>query len=108
MANPTQLDPERLIKVLAKHRVDFVLIGVEDQGIGIPADHLAKVFEKFHRVHNEDNRKIYGTGLGLFVTRATVEQLGGTLTLRSEPGRGTTATIALPRDVVTGGRSSDD
>jgi len=51
------------IVVHAKSEGDLVMIGVEDHGLGIPKDHLTKVFEKFHRVNNDDNRKIYGTDM---------------------------------------------
>ena len=70
---------------------DTVLFGVEDQGIGIPPDHISRVFEKFHRVHNEDNRKIYGTGLGLFLVKHLVDQVHlGEIWAESEVGKGST------------------
>jgi two-component system phosphate regulon sensor histidine kinase PhoR len=83
--------------VHAKRDGDYVLFGVEDQGIGIPADHLAKVFEKFHRVHNEDNRKIYGTGLGLFLVKHLVDQVHlGEIWAESEVGKGSTFWVKIP------------
>lgn len=76
---------------------DWLQIGVEDQGMGIPADHLAKVFEKFHRVNNEDNRKIYGTGLGLYLVKHLVEQVHmGTIWAESEVGKGSTFWFRIP------------
>jgi two-component system phosphate regulon sensor histidine kinase PhoR len=83
--------------VHAKREGDYVLFGVEDQGIGIPADHLSKVFEKFHRVHNEDNRKIYGTGLGLFLVKHLVDQVHlGEIWVESEVGKGSTFWFKIP------------
>jgi two-component system phosphate regulon sensor histidine kinase PhoR len=83
--------------VHAKVEGETVLIGVEDQGIGIPPDHLAKVFDKFHRVHNEDNRKIYGTGLGLFLVKHLVEQVHtGQIWVESEVGKGSTFWFRIP------------
>ena len=76
---------------------DDIIIGVEDQGIGIPRDHLNKIFEKFHRVHNEDNRKIYGTGLGLFLVKHLVEHVHmGTIWVESEVGKGSTFWCRIP------------
>jgi two-component system phosphate regulon sensor histidine kinase PhoR len=83
--------------VHARHEDDSILIGVEDQGIGIPADHLSKVFEKFHRVHNEDNRRIYGTGLGLFLVKHLVDQVHmGQIWAQSEVGKGSTFWVKIP------------
>jgi two-component system phosphate regulon sensor histidine kinase PhoR len=83
--------------VHAKVEGDSVLIGVEDQGIGIPPDHLSKVFDKFHRVHNEDNRKIYGTGLGLFLVKHLVDQVHtGQIWVESEVGKGSTFWFRIP------------
>lgn len=74
-----------------------VQIGVEDQGIGIPKDHLSKIFDRFHRVHTEDNRKIYGTGLGLFLVKHLVEQIHlGKVWVESELGVGSTFWVQLP------------
>jgi PAS domain S-box-containing protein len=74
-----------------------LLVGVEDQGLGIPQDHLSKVFDKFHRVNNEDNRKIYGTGLGLFLVKHLVEQVHmGKIWVESEVGQGSTFWFRIP------------
>lgn len=76
---------------------DYILIGVEDQGLGIPKEHLGKVFEKFHRVNNEDNRKIYGTGLGLFLVKHLVENIHlGKIWVESEVGVGSTFWFRVP------------
>jgi two-component system phosphate regulon sensor histidine kinase PhoR len=76
---------------------DYIKIGVQDQGMGIPKDHLGKVFEKFHRVDNDDNRKIYGTGLGLFLVKHLVEQVHmGQCWAESEVGVGSTFWFTLP------------
>jgi len=72
-------------------------IGIEDQGIGIPADHLSKVFEQFHRVNNEDNRKIYGTGLGLYLVKHLVDDVHmGKIWVESEVGKGSMFKFRVP------------
>jgi two-component system sensor histidine kinase BaeS len=68
-----------------------LLLTVGDTGIGIDADELGRVFERFHRSPESS-----GTGLGLTISRDLVEAHGGTLTLESSPGLGTTATVQLP------------
>lgn len=79
---------------------DWVLMGVEDQGLGIPADQTGRVFEKFHRVNNEDNRKIYGTGLGLFLVKHLVEQVHmGKIWCESELGKGSTFWFRIPSNL---------
>jgi PAS domain S-box-containing protein len=69
----------------------LVLIEVIDRGIGIPPENLPRVFDPFFTTKSPDK----GTGLGLAVSRSIIEELGGTLEIRSEPGLGTTAVIAL-------------
>lgn len=77
-----------------------LLIGVEDQGLGIPKEHLAKVFDKFHRVNNEDNRKIYGTGLGLYLVKHLVESVHmGKIWVESEVGKGSTFLVRIPTEI---------
>ena len=84
----------------ARNEGKTLLIGVKDQGLGIPKDHLGKVFEKFHRVNNEDNRKIYGTGLGLFLVKHLVEQVHmGKIWCESEVGVGSDFMFRIPTDI---------
>jgi len=70
----------------------WVELRVADRGCGIPAAVLDRVFEPFYTTKGPDR----GTGLGLAISRSIVEQAGGTLTLASEPGQGTTALVRLP------------
>ena len=74
-----------------------VEIAVEDDGPGIPADQLAKVFEPFYRVESSRNRDTGGVGLGLAIARTVVEAQGGTLTLANRTPNGLRAVIVLPR-----------
>ncbi|HYO49340.1 MAG TPA: GAF domain-containing sensor histidine kinase [Chloroflexia bacterium] len=71
-------------------------ITVTDAGIGIPADDLPNVFERFHRGTNVDDRQFAGMGLGLFICRGIAEQHGGRISVSSTPGGGTTFHIVLP------------
>ncbi len=77
-----------------------ILIGIEDHGLGIPKEHLTKVFERFHRVNNEDNRKIYGTGLGLYLVHHFVAEVHlGKIWVESEVGKGSTFFVRLPKEL---------
>lgn len=79
-----------------------IKIGIQDQGIGIPSDQVEKVFERFHRVNNDDNRKIYGTGLGLFLVKHLVEQIHlGHIWAESELGVGSTFYFEVPKELDT-------
>jgi signal transduction histidine kinase len=74
-----------------------LVISVRDQGPGIPAEHLARVFEPFYRVESSRNRDTGGTGLGLCIARDIAQAHGGSLTLSNLPQRGLQATLTLPR-----------
>lgn len=88
------------VTVHAKGEGDTLLFGVQDQGLGIPKDHLTRVFERFHRVDNEDNRKIYGTGLGLFLVKHLVEEVHlGEIWVESEVGVGSTFWFRIPAEL---------
>ena len=72
-------------------------IEVRDQGLGIPPSEQQRVFEKFYRLDPEMARGIGGSGLGLYISRKIVEQMDGSLSVRSAPGVGSTFTVVLPR-----------
>ncbi|MFF7239988.1 ATP-binding protein [Streptomyces collinus] len=74
---------------------------VRDSGIGIPANELDRVFEEFYQVQGPHQRGRAGTGLGLPYARRLAELLGGTLTLHSETGHGTTVTLDIPARLTT-------
>jgi signal transduction histidine kinase len=71
---------------------DTVRITVTDRGQGIPPEHLARIFDPFFTT------KRTGSGLGLAIAKNIVEGLGGTIAIASEPSRGTTVRITLPRE----------
>ena len=73
--------------------VEFV---IEDHGEGISADALPHVFERFYRGDPSRTRSTGGAGLGLAICKAVVEKAGGTITIASEQGQGTTVTVRLP------------
>ena len=85
------------ITIHGKREGDELLLGVQDQGLGIPPEHLNKVFEKFHRVNNDDNRRIYGTGLGLYLVKHLVEHVHfGKIWVESQVGEGSTFWVRIP------------
>ncbi len=69
---------------------------VRDQGIGIPAQHFAQLFQPFARLEQPGSARVAGMGLGLYITRKLVEAMGGSIDLQSCEGNGTTITITLP------------
>ena len=72
-----------------------IVVSVTDTGIGIAPEHQDLVFEEFRQVGHAD-KKAEGTGLGLALCRKFVELHGGRISLASEPGKGSTFTVALP------------
>jgi len=76
---------------------DRLRIDVQDDGLGIPPSEQTRIFEKFYRLDADMTRGVGGSGLGLYISREIVEQMGGVLSVRSQRGTGSTFTVTLPR-----------
>jgi signal transduction histidine kinase len=74
-----------------------IVLTIDDDGPGIPADHMDKVFRPFTRVEGSRNRQTGGFGLGLTIARNTARSFGGEVTLRNRPEGGLRVTLTLPR-----------
>jgi signal transduction histidine kinase len=84
------------ITVTAEYTGNQHRVSVVDNGYGIDAKHLKKIFERFYRVKNEQTRFTIGTGLGLPIVSGLVNSLGGSISVESTPNEGSTFTVFLP------------
>lgn len=84
-----------------------VRIAVIDQGVGISTQDQERVYEKFTRIHNELSEKTSGTGLGLYWVKQIAEMHGGSIELKSKPGKGSTFTLKLPISTESPSSSKD-
>jgi two-component system phosphate regulon sensor histidine kinase PhoR len=90
--------PGTKVTVSAGLESDRMSIAVADTGEGIAAAELPRIFERFYRVDKARSRESGGTGLGLSIVKHLCELMGGTVSVRSEIGEGTTFTVSLPLD----------
>jgi signal transduction histidine kinase len=98
LSNALKFTHEGSVTVSARYKlVGEVWLAVRDTGIGIAAENQHKVFEDFHQVDSSLTREYGGTGLGLAICARLATMLGGRITLRSEPGKGSTFTLILPQ-----------
>ncbi len=88
-------EPGGSIAVSAAHHGGRIHVSVADTGVGISAQHLERIFERFYRVDKARSRELGGTGLGLAIVKHLVNLHGGQVWAESEPGRGTTVTFTL-------------
>ncbi len=89
------------VLVSAKAVDDNVEISVVDQGIGIPASEMDRIFERFYRIDPARHRSTGGTGLGLSIVKHVAATHGGDVRVWSVEGQGSTFTLALPRHQPT-------
>jgi PAS domain S-box-containing protein len=96
LSNAIKFGQGKPIDVELVQELDSAVLRVTDHGIGIPEDKLETIFQPFERA--VPDRHYGGLGLGLYIVRAIVVRLGGTITVRSTPDSGTTFTVELPRE----------
>jgi signal transduction histidine kinase len=71
-------------------------VSVSDEGIGIAPEQVERIFDRFYQVDSSETRSFPGSGLGLYITRELVGSMGGSVTVESEPGKGSVFTFTLP------------
>jgi signal transduction histidine kinase len=94
--------PERWVRVRRQDDRDGLRIAVADNGIGVPRERLASIFEAFVRAHSDRDGelKTHGLGLGLTIVRDAMEALRGSVTVESTEGAGTTFSLRWPLEVI--------
>lgn len=97
IGNAAKFTPEGgTITVRLRQEGQWVALEVSDTGIGMPADKLERIFERFYQVDGSAKRKYSGVGLGLALVKEIVETFGGSVTVESQVGEGTTFTVLFP------------
>jgi PAS domain S-box-containing protein len=99
LENAVKYSPEGSdVSVSVEDRGEQFVTAVCDRGIGIPADELAQVFERFHRGRHVSSTNYGGLGLGLYITKQIIERHGGSIWVESKEGAGTTFYFSLPNE----------
>ena len=106
MSNANKFTDRGTIRIEASQRQqngrDWITLAVTDTGIGMTPDQMGKLFQEFSQASSATASKYGGTGLGLVISRRFCQMMGGDITVESEPGRGSTFTIRVPRIVEVG------
>lgn len=107
MSNAMKFTNKGGISVVTREHAMGVRIDINDTGIGIRPEHLSVIWEDFRQVDQSRTREFGGTGLGLSITRKLVERLGGTISVESLVGVGTTFTVLLPLEALGYGSAAE-
>jgi signal transduction histidine kinase len=94
--NAVRYTPSGNVTVFAEPRGNGTVVGVRDTGIGIPREHLPRIFERFYRVDAGRSREVGGTGLGLAIVKHLAEAHGGSVRATSAVGSGTEIAVFFP------------
>ena len=100
ISNAVKFTERGVVRLTARLGGDELTFSVSDTGIGIPSDERNTIFEMFRQGSATEARRRGGAGLGLYIVRRFVEQLGGTVDVQSTPGGGSTFAVTLPRHQV--------
>jgi len=97
ISNAIKFSPQGgTVKVAARTDDNLVRISVSDEGIGISDQQMPHLFQRFRRLHENEQKRVSGTGVGLFLCKHLVEAHGGTIEVQSEPGAGSTFSFTIP------------
>jgi len=89
--------PGGSVKISIEEDNNFIVVAVEDTGMGIAKEHLPFIFDQFYRVRRKEDEKIKGSGLGLSITKKIVEAHGGSIQVSSELVKGSVFKVLLPK-----------
>jgi len=87
---------ESLIAIKCEIQKDYLVVSVEDEGIGIKEDDIPKLFDRFYRVESSDTKTIAGFGVGLYICAEVIQRHGGKIWAESKLGKGSTFYFSLP------------
>jgi PAS domain S-box-containing protein len=96
LSNAFKYSREGTISISVTQKFHRIIVSISDNGIGIPYDQLEQIFDRFHRVEKVSGRSEEGTGIGLSLVRELVRLHSGIISVKSEPGKGSTFTVSLP------------
>jgi signal transduction histidine kinase len=82
--------------VWAREQGEYIELEFRDSGIGIPMGEIAKIFEPFYRVRNPTNEEVAGAGLGLTIVQQILQHCGGSVSVNSKQGMGSSFKVLLP------------
>jgi signal transduction histidine kinase/ActR/RegA family two-component response regulator len=96
VGNAVKFTPAGTVDVRVSRRASQLVVAIKDTGIGISPEVQAKLFQPFQQADGSSNRRFEGSGLGLSISQQLMALLGGSIALESEPGQGSTFTMAWP------------
>lgn len=109
LSNAIKYSPEAtVIKLSILETKNYAAVSIADQGMGIPADDLPRVFERFYRVDKARSRSMGGTGLGLAIAKEIMESMGGFIKAESEVSKGTRMTVYFPKSRIPKGEEDSE
>lgn len=109
LSNAIKFTPEgKSIIVKLRSAKEFVCIQVKDTGIGIPENKAEIIFDKFGQVDSSLSRRAEGSGIGLSLVKRFVEALGGSISVKSKLGKGSTFTVLLPKKLVSEDQTEEE